>query len=168
MIHFTCKECDRHVRVNDALAGQKGRCPFCKKVIAIPPAAGPDADADKGGNITALAAALEAGDDRPGQAKAVPPPPGIEEGRPEDFELHPAKSDTAGETDILPAQHHLTDEAPSPTRSAEPEQLQDQANRQPVGKPPQTVRKRMLFIILAITVVVIAVAVTVVCLLPGD
>ena len=38
MIRFVCKHCDKPVRVPDAFGGKKGRCPFCKELVAIPPA----------------------------------------------------------------------------------------------------------------------------------
>lgn len=37
-LSFPCSHCERQIRVRDEFAGQKARCPACRKVIEIPPA----------------------------------------------------------------------------------------------------------------------------------
>jgi len=38
MIQFTCENCGRRLRVADACAGRRGRCPQCRQVVHVPPA----------------------------------------------------------------------------------------------------------------------------------
>lgn len=71
MIRFTCDRCGRAVRVPDASAGRKGRCPFCKQVVAIPAPGQPPEETE----VADLAAAL-AGEKprREAGSPAVPAP----------------------------------------------------------------------------------------------
>src|SRR5436309_15287527 len=59
-INFNCPNCHKPLRVKDELAGKKGPCPHCKKLVTVPkpaaapstplpkPAAGPQAAAPDG------------------------------------------------------------------------------------------------------------------------
>jgi len=38
MIRFACPHCGAKLRVADALAGRKGKCPHCSQVVIVPPA----------------------------------------------------------------------------------------------------------------------------------
>src|SRR4051794_13501477 len=36
MITFACPNCGHRLRVKDELAGQRGKCPSCKRAVAVP------------------------------------------------------------------------------------------------------------------------------------
>lgn len=53
MLRFPCDHCAKPLRIDDALAGKKAVCPYCRAVIAVPPMAAaaddpsvPEAEAD--------------------------------------------------------------------------------------------------------------------------
>ena len=74
MIRFACEHCGKPVRVPEAAGGKKGRCPFCKAVVDIPPPG--TAAAEAGAELAAAAALAEAGAD---ETPAPPPPHRIED-----------------------------------------------------------------------------------------
>lgn len=91
MIRFTCQECGRPVRVPDALAGKKGRCPHCKQVIQVPVAEPPPT-----GEVADLAAALPAQRPQPPAEPPRPPPPPPEPSL-QDVDIEPELLESAGD-----------------------------------------------------------------------
>ena len=97
MIQFTCGHCGKSVRVNDAHAGKKGRCPSCRAIVPIPRT--PATEGHE--NIAELAAAVRGQDDD--SHAAVPPPPRVNEPEADEFELVDIRTSSAFETDTFPA-----------------------------------------------------------------
>jgi len=98
MINFECGHCGRAVKAQDAYAGKRGKCPFCKEVMSIPALRGAIAD---------LAAAMESEAARRGSDSTigpVPPPPAVEEPRLDEEIALPGDHDTLQDTVILPAE----------------------------------------------------------------
>ncbi len=105
MLRFVCEHCKESVRVDQAHAGRKGRCPHCGQIVLVP---GRRLRADDDDNVSALAAALadDHADDRDedGDAEtAVPPPPTTAEPDLDEFDLVPVEADPNFETDRYPA-----------------------------------------------------------------
>lgn len=100
MVHFICEHCGRPVRVADAFGGKKGRCPFCKAVVNIPPAAAGTAESEA--ELAAAAALVGA---VPDEAPPPPPPHRIEDvAGPSEPELDLASAtDPKSKTDRLEA-----------------------------------------------------------------
>ena len=98
MLRFVCEYCRESVRVKEAFAGRKGRCPHCGRRVTIPGTRLPDAD----DNVSALAAALtgEEPDDEPG---TVPPPPTTAKPDSDEFDLVDLEAAVDFETDCYPA-----------------------------------------------------------------
>lgn len=67
MLRFPCDHCSKPLRIDDALAGKKAVCPYCRAVIAVPPMAAasdepfvPEAQPDDGSPDAADDAAVPA------------------------------------------------------------------------------------------------------------
>ena len=101
MIHFVCEHCGKPVRVPEAFAGKKGRCPFCKAVVNIPPPAAAGAS-DAAAELAAAAALAGAARD---EAPPPRPPSRIEDvAEPKEPELDLASAtDPRSKTDRLGA-----------------------------------------------------------------
>src|SRR5262245_25599814 len=83
-ISFTCTECDRDIKVKDALAGRKIKCPGCEAALIVPDA----------GKETAVTAApnksARRGDEIKERPRKQAPPPDDE---PDEDEDQPRKKD---------------------------------------------------------------------------
>ena len=103
MLRFVCEHCKESVRVEEAHAGRKGRCPHCGQIVLVP---GQRLRSDEDDNVSALAAALvdEAPDDRDDDdGAAVPPPPTMAEPALDEFDLVTIEVGADFETDRYPA-----------------------------------------------------------------
>lgn len=104
MLRFVCEHCKESVRVKEAFAGRKGRCPNCGEIVTIPGQRLLNGD----DNVSALAAAL--GDDEhdtefsdTDTSAAPPPPPSAAEPVIDEFELVDIQAAADFETDCYPA-----------------------------------------------------------------
>lgn len=105
MLRFVCEHCKESVRVDQAHAGRKGRCPRCGQIVLVP---GRRRRSDDDDNVSVLAAALadaapDDGDDRDDDGVAVPPPPVTAEPSLDEFDLVPIRAGADFETDLYPA-----------------------------------------------------------------
>ena len=156
MICFTCENCGRKVRTDDAHSGMKARCPSCRAIVSVP-----TVNHDFAALAAAVAAKSPAETDGLGQVPP-PPPPGSLDG--DEIELADTTKDPSAETDILVAdlaEPEPTDQGPSPA-PAEP------APR-PIARRERT-RLGMslrLWILLATAVVIVAAIVAALYLLPS-
>ena len=113
MIRFVCEHCKELVRVKEAFAGRKGRCPNCGEIVTIPGERLPDGD----DNVSALAAALgeDEHDAELADTATVPPPPtSAAEPDIDEFELVDIQTAADLETDCYPAIIPKDAEAPPP------------------------------------------------------
>lgn len=160
MIHFDCQHCGKPVRVPDAHAGKKGRCPSCHEVVSIPL----EDDA-----IAAMASVME-GEPEPPEEKTVVgyvPPPPVSQPRHEEDPLQPAEAgDDLDDTVILPAEAA----AKLDTIDEEPIPRPRSRHHRPAARP-RVLTPRRTFLIVAVTIMLLAAAVITVLLvmhLQGD
>lgn len=112
MIHFECEHCGRPVRVPQACAGKNGRCPSCGRIVRIPGTSLAPEEEGTGEAMSDLTAAVT-GDQKD---QTVPPPPTVHEADPgksieEEFDIPMPTGNAADETEILPAEVDLEDDA---------------------------------------------------------
>ncbi len=105
MIGFLCEHCGGPVRVTDAHAGKKGRCPHCQAVVNIPHTSTVDADS----------------------LNHVPPPPTVSSNDTDEFHLADTKTAMAFETDTYPAIQDSDKEETPPEQPSKGELSADQA-----------------------------------------
>ena len=166
MIHFQCKHCGHPVRIPDAHAGKRGRCPACKGIVTVPYG---EAEAAGGDEIAALASAAEgARGPAAEETHAVPPPPARADLEREEIELPSSTKGPSDETDILPAQPG--DSGPSVAQTETAPETRPEETPKPVPKEPVSRRgasRGKVWILVAVAAfIVLAALVAVFLLLP--
>jgi len=166
MIHFQCKHCGHPVRIPDAHAGKRGRCPACKGIVTVPHG---EAEAAAGDEIAALASAAEGARGLAAEeTHAVPPPPARADLEREEIELPSSTKAPSDETDILPAQ--AGDSGPSEPQTETAPETPPQDTPKPAPKEhvalAGTSRGKVWILVAVAAFIVLAALVAVFLLLP--
>jgi len=58
MIVFNCKQCGNKLKVKEAFAGRRGKCPFCGTIVKIPFPSKPASDSEVGSATEMITASI--------------------------------------------------------------------------------------------------------------
>lgn len=158
MICFTCENCGRSVRTDDAHSGMKARCPSCRAIVSVP-----TVNSDFAALAAAVAAKSPAQTDGLGQVPPPPPPISLDG---DEIELVDTMKDPSAETDILVAdvaEPDLPDQTPSPA-PAEPAP-RPTARRE---RPRRGMSGRLWILLATVVVIVAAIVAAFYLLSPAD